>query len=300
VPLIFLLEWDISSPAMNKNHQDPDRRFIELELIYKTAPVGLALVDTDLRYLRVNDRLAQFTGCMPEDLVGKTIQEIVPSVARVVEPIYRRVIETGEPSLNNTLEGIVLPGSDARQTFLASYHPLIDAGAVRYISVGVQNISDLKKALESFRWSDSRFHAFMDHSPAVIYIKDEKGRHVYGNKTMLDLFGVRLEQFVGTASRDWLPPDMAEAVEKADQAIWSGASSMEILEQRTEMLGKESWLRDIKFPLEAPSGGRYLGGICVDVTAQKQSEQSLKDQLEFERLISELSAEFINISIVER
>src|SRR5262249_26868317 len=38
------------------------RQLVELETLYQTAPVGLALLDTDLRYLRINEALAAING----------------------------------------------------------------------------------------------------------------------------------------------------------------------------------------------------------------------------------------------
>jgi PAS domain-containing protein len=47
--------------ATRETSTDPVRQQ-ELETLYRTAPLGMGLVDRDLRYVRVNERLAQFAG----------------------------------------------------------------------------------------------------------------------------------------------------------------------------------------------------------------------------------------------
>jgi len=69
----------------------------ELEHLYDTAPVGLSLVDCELRYLRVNKRLAEMNGKPVSAHIGRTIREVLPEIATSVEGRLRRVIETGEP-----------------------------------------------------------------------------------------------------------------------------------------------------------------------------------------------------------
>ena len=53
----------------------------ELEHLYRTAPLGLALIDRDMRYVRINNRLAAFNGRPAVDHIGRTIREMVPAFA---------------------------------------------------------------------------------------------------------------------------------------------------------------------------------------------------------------------------
>ena len=61
---------------------------------YKTAPVGLASFDTELRYLSVNDWLAAINGLSTEEHLGRKISEVLPDVAQGVEEQLRSVIKT--------------------------------------------------------------------------------------------------------------------------------------------------------------------------------------------------------------
>ena len=53
----------------------------ELEHLYRTAPVGLCLLDKDLRYLRINERLAAINGRPISEHLGRTLREVIPDIA---------------------------------------------------------------------------------------------------------------------------------------------------------------------------------------------------------------------------
>ena len=53
----------------------------ELESIYRTAPIGLGVPDTDLRFERVNERLAEMNGLPVEAHIGHTVRELRPDLA---------------------------------------------------------------------------------------------------------------------------------------------------------------------------------------------------------------------------
>ncbi len=66
---------------------------------YASAPIGLCVFDLDLRYVEINDWLAEINGRPAADHIGKTIQEVIPSVSEIVVPQLREVIETGVPNI---------------------------------------------------------------------------------------------------------------------------------------------------------------------------------------------------------
>jgi PAS domain S-box-containing protein len=73
-------------------------------------------------------------------------------------------------------------------------------------------VSKLKRSESELRDSEARFRAFMNYYPAVIYIKDVEGRHVFGNDAALKITNRGLEDFLGKTSRDFFPPDIAKEI----------------------------------------------------------------------------------------
>ena len=53
-----------------------------LDTLLRTAPIGFTLLDRELRYLRINDRLAEMNGIPAEAHIGRHVSEIVPTLCR--------------------------------------------------------------------------------------------------------------------------------------------------------------------------------------------------------------------------
>ena len=68
-----------------------------LRLIYDTAPIGLAVLSPDFRYLHVKQRLTEICGISVEGHLGRSVRDRVPGLADAVEDIVRSIMATGEP-----------------------------------------------------------------------------------------------------------------------------------------------------------------------------------------------------------
>lgn len=127
-------------------------QYTELELLYRTAPLGLCHMDTNLRYLRCNEKLAEMNGILAADHIGRTLREIVPEIAETMEPVYHKVIETGEPAID--IEASMTADTDSHKLryFSACYYPVKSKdGVVHGVSSIVQEITERKEAEESLQ-----------------------------------------------------------------------------------------------------------------------------------------------------
>ena len=77
-----------------------NEQYKELESIYATSPVGMCYMDNKLRFLKCNEKLAEINGISAADHIGKTLRDVIPEIAETMEPVYRKVIDTGEPVID--------------------------------------------------------------------------------------------------------------------------------------------------------------------------------------------------------
>src|ERR1700758_4991705 len=99
-----------ANEELRRKTEEAERQHAEIETVYRTAPIGLALFDPkEFRYLRLNDRQAEFFGLRPEELLGKTVTEMapIPGVRELFEQVAR-----GEPVTNYPLEGALVTDPD--------------------------------------------------------------------------------------------------------------------------------------------------------------------------------------------
>ena len=138
--------------ALLESERKLNEQYTEMDIIYSTSPMGMCLMDTDLRYLRCNEKLAEINGISVVDHIGRTLREIVPEIAETMEPVYRRVIDTGEPVID--VEASMIAGTDSQKKryFSACYYPVkSEDGVVRGVSSIVQEITERVEAEKLLR-----------------------------------------------------------------------------------------------------------------------------------------------------
>jgi PAS domain S-box-containing protein len=137
--------------------------------------------------------------------------------------------------------------------------------------------------------SEARFRAFMDNNPAVAYIKNESGQHLYGNKTLFDKFDFPPDKFIGSTTRDFFPRAEAEKIEAYDEMVKTEGVPLETDDWSDKWQGQVRWWKEIKFPIKSPSGDMLIGGIAFDITERKEVEKALQESQEnLQRLAGEL------------
>jgi PAS domain S-box-containing protein len=140
----------------------------------------------------------------------------------------------------------------------------------------VRDITERKRAEEALRKSEEKFRAFMDHSPAVAWMKDDQGRHVYVNHTYEKRFGVRLQDLLGKTDHELWPKEIADEFWKNDQFVLAGENSIEVTEETTDNLGSRCFWSILKFHFQDDVGNRYVGGTGIEITDLKKAEEALK------------------------
>lgn len=139
-----------------------------------------------------------------------------------------------------------------------------------------QNFTARTQAEEALLHSEELFRGFMDHSPAIAWMKDEDGRYIYVNQIFARRFRVTREQWLGRTDLDLFPPDMAQRFREHDQAVLAEGVPKEFMEVAPDPDGS---LRDwwsFKFPFHDRAGKRYVGGVAIDVTGRKRTEAALR------------------------
>jgi PAS domain S-box-containing protein len=122
-----------------------------LQLIYDTAPIGLACLSPDCRYLQINQRLTEICGISVEDHLGRSVRDCVPALADSVEQIVRSIMQTGEPVV-----GVEVAGQRADQTveraWITYWHPLrAPSGEIVAVNVAAEEITERKRSEQEMR-----------------------------------------------------------------------------------------------------------------------------------------------------
>lgn len=203
-----------STASVRRLGEEVRRQSSEIAAYYDTAPVGLCIIDRDLRFVRVNARLAEVNGISAEAHVGRTVREIVPDLADGVEPRLRHVFETGEPVLNIEIHGetAALPG--VQRSWLEQWYPVRGKTGVEALNMVVHETTELKRTEERMR----RLAAIVESASVAILSETLEGVLTSWNKGAEALFGYTAEEAVGRNVAFLRPPehsgDFAEKLER--------------------------------------------------------------------------------------
>jgi PAS domain S-box-containing protein len=124
----------------------------ELESVYTYAPVGLAVVDEQRRWVRVNKVMADYFGKRPEDFIGKSIRELVPMIADVFDLHLQKAIATRGAVLNVEMSGEcpITPGSI--RTWSTNFYPLITPeDRIIGVNIVTDDITEDRRSMEEHR-----------------------------------------------------------------------------------------------------------------------------------------------------
>ncbi len=136
--------------ALRESEERSRAQLKEIESIYDGAHVGLAIFDRDLRYVRINERLAGLNGIPASDHIGRTVREVLPNIASLFEELAGRIFESGEGVADFELSGTTPAQPGVMRTFVEQWMPIKDeSGEVIAINVVVEDITERKRTEEA-------------------------------------------------------------------------------------------------------------------------------------------------------
>jgi PAS domain S-box-containing protein len=173
----------------------------ELQLLYETAPVGLAFLSPECRYLQINQHLTEICGISVADHIGRSVRDTVPQVADQVEHIVQTILRTGEAVTAIEVSGQRPDGGNAARVWLTYWHPLKDTtGKILGINVVAEEITERKRAEAALAESEARFRELADNMSQFAWTADALGSIYWYNKRWHDYTGTTLEEMHGW---DW-------------------------------------------------------------------------------------------------
>ncbi len=136
-PAIAGQGWMTSlSPA----NMSPGQRLAQLQAMYDGAPVGLGLIDRQLRFVGVNRRFAEMKGFPVEAAMGRMVQEVLPEFYALIEPQVKRAM-AGEAISDREITEPQSGGIDGKSFWVSTQPALDEAGEIVGVSFAVMDVT---------------------------------------------------------------------------------------------------------------------------------------------------------------
>jgi len=175
---------------------------------------------------------------------------------------------------------------------------LLDDPSVGGIVLNSRDISDRKRAEARLRETEARYRILIEQMPVVSYVMTDGDENeiLFFSPQSVDVFGYTPEELIAR-SDTWLEdihPDDRERVWRSHvETNLTGERYDLEYRFRTPDCGYR-WVRDIADAVaqdtdQGGTGRRNWQGVVIDITAQKESEQRLRDlQLRYQSLVEQL------------
>ncbi|KAA1261183.1 Aerobic respiration control sensor protein ArcB [Rubripirellula obstinata] len=253
-----------------------------MDNIYQSAPVGLGFLTQDLKFVRINDELAEIDGVSADDHIGRHLRDILPpDLAGDVVKLYQKIIDTGEPLLNVEIKGRT-KASESERTWQASYMPVKgDDGNVIGINVVVQDVTDRQRNAKDLAESRDRLEIALTGGRMGTWHYHIESGQVDWSSQMYDLFGVNREEFV--PRRDSFlkrvhPDDREYANEAIDGPLQNGGETHRLECRIVRDNDREVVWIESRGLIRRDEDGKPISmtGVTIDVTERHRHEERLQ------------------------
>ncbi|MGW1953189.1 SpoIIE family protein phosphatase [Streptomyces sp. NPDC001920] len=182
------------------------------------APVGLAVLDTELRYVSVNPALSRLNGIPAEDHVGRTPRELLPDseAAAAFEEGLREVLRTGDPLVNQRIVGRTPADPDEQHFFSISLYRLEDTAGTVLGAAGIAvDVTEQHQAAVEAETARRRLALIADASARI-------GTTLDLDRTARELADVAVPELADVAAVDLLEAVVegrASSLQPSDPAV---------------------------------------------------------------------------------
>jgi PAS domain S-box-containing protein len=271
--------------ALRQAEERYRQQFTELEAIYNTVPLGLCVLDTELRYRRINPFLAAINGKSIEEHLGKTVREVVPVVSDQALQALRSVLETGR-HLQFEFRGEYRTKPGVEGIWDEQWYPLRDSSG-KIIGVGVvaEDVTERRELERVLRERESVLRTVTTEARVGLVMVNKERRYLFANQPYAEILGLPDANIVGKRVADVLPNLYDQIEPRLARAFGGERVSYELHMPRHPTSGAERIYEVVYEPRLTNTAEPYVVVVIVDITERKQMQQTL------ERTVADRTAE---------
>lgn len=136
-------------------------------------------------------------------------------------------------------------------------------------------IDERRQTRHQLQKSRELFESFMEHLPAVAFMKDANGRYLFVNQAAGRVFHRPPPDWIGQTPSDLWPDSIGEKIRQQDERVLQQGQPVEQIQAIPVDGVDHRWLI-IKFPFEDIDGRRCVAGMAIDFTRRAAAERELE------------------------
>jgi PAS domain S-box-containing protein len=270
--------------------QDPALALRLLDTLLTNTSVGFVYLDRELRFVRINEQLAEINGCSIEAHIGRTVAEILPTLDAPLREVTTRILASNQPVLDHEFTGQTARAPGIIRHWNESWYPVRD-GYNEIVGFGgvVVEITARKQAEVALQLRNESLDLAVKASQVILFQQDKELRYRWILNTRADL-----EESEVIGKRDMDLMERAEEAAKAEaikqEVIRSGIGKREDVVIHIHNLARYF---DLLVEPMWDAAGHISGVTCaaIDITERKLGEAARRQTELQHRALAEASAE---------
>jgi PAS domain S-box-containing protein len=253
----------------------------QFQLLTDHSPIGMVMMDNDGAILFINKQTEKLFGYEPDELLGKSIETLLPERYRGKPSEGRQgifsAIQNRTIGIDNDVWGLRKDGSEFPIEIGLNSIETIEGKAV---IASIIDITQRKKAEAVLRESEGRLRAIVETAVDGIITIDERGRIASFNPAATRLFGYEAAEVMGKNINMLMPAPYHEEHD-VYLANYLRTGVKKIIGIGREVVGLRK--NGSSFPMELAVSetklpeGRLFTGIVRDISERKQAEAKLQE-----------------------
>jgi PAS domain S-box-containing protein len=271
---------------------DPSSLEESMSLIVEASPNAKIMADAKGKIVLVNAQTEKLFGYTRTELLGQTVEVLVPEQSQGHHPGLRRGFHHN-PIARPMGAGRDLYGlrKDGTEVPIEIGLNSVKTKEGTFVLASIIDITERKRIEETLIRERNLLRTLIDNLPDYIFVKDDERRFLTANNAMARLMGREVpDELLGKRDEDFYPEHASQEFRADEDEVFRGEPVINKEEPNTDKHGQRREILTTKLPLR-DSAGKIIGlvGIGRDITELKQKEQALQDLLaEQEKLVASL------------
>jgi two-component system, cell cycle sensor histidine kinase and response regulator CckA len=240
---------------------------------FDDAPIGMALIDLEGRWLRLNRAISQMLGRSEPELRTMQLSDLNhPDDRRLDRPLIKELLNGRRRSF--ALEKRYVH-ADGHLIHALVHVSLMHGDGERplYFLCQLVDITERRRAEKERRAVQERMQAIIDNSPALVIVKDLEQRYLLVNRRWEEVTGLDATDVLGRTSSEALG-GRSPAQDDVDREVLATGEVRENMATMPGLDGDEITFLVVKFPLRDADGAIYaVCTISTDITERRRSAE---------------------------